>query len=83
MENAEALEVRDPKSALQERVQMRGMPAPTYRVVGVSGPQHNQTFAVEVVYADGKVASGEGRSKRVAERAAAAAALAQLQESKT
>jgi ribonuclease-3 len=83
MVNAEALEVRDPKSALQERVQMRGMPAPTYRVVGVRGPQHNQIFAVEVVYADGQVASGEGRSKRVAERAAAAAALVQLQETKT
>jgi ribonuclease-3 len=83
MENAEALEVRDPKSALQERVQTRGMPAPTYRVVGVRGPQHNQTFNVEVQYADGKVASGEGRSKRVAERAAAAAALLQMQEDKT
>jgi ribonuclease III len=83
MENAEALEVRDPKSALQERVQTRGLPAPTYRVVGVRGPQHNQVFNVEVVYEEGKVASGEGRSKRVAERAAAAAALAQLQENKS
>ena len=78
VENAEALEIRDPKSALQERVQTRGMPAPTYRVVAVQGPPHNQLFEVEVAYEAGKVARGEGRSKRLAERAAAAAALATL-----
>jgi ribonuclease III len=80
VENAEALEIRDPKSALQERVQTRGQPAPTYRVVGVQGPPHSQVFDVEVAYEAGKVARGEGRSKRLAERAAAAAALATLNE---
>ena len=79
-ENAEALEIRDPKSALQERVQMRGKPAPTYRVVAVQGPPHAQLFDVEVSYEVGRVASGSGRSKRLAERAAAAAALATLAE---
>jgi ribonuclease-3 len=78
VENAEALEIRDPKSALQERVQTRGLPAPTYRVVAVQGPPHNQLFEVEVAYDGGKVASGAGRSKRLAERAAAAVALATL-----
>jgi ribonuclease-3 len=78
VENAEALEIRDPKSALQERVQTRGMPAPTYRVVSVQGPPHRQLFEVEVAYEAGKVARGEGRSKRLAERAAAAAALTTL-----
>jgi ribonuclease-3 len=77
-DNAEALEIRDPKSALQERVQMRGMPAPTYRVVAVQGPPHNQVFEVEVTYEAGLFARGQGRSKRIAERAAAAAALATL-----
>jgi ribonuclease-3 len=75
-DNAEALEIRDPKSALQERVQMRGLPAPTYRVVGVQGPAHAQLFEVEVTYEPGKVERGSGRSKRIAERAAAASALA-------
>jgi ribonuclease-3 len=77
-ENAEALEIRDPKSALQERVQTRGLPAPTYRVVAVQGPPHAQLFEVEVTYEVGLVARGSGRSKRIAERAAAAAALASL-----
>jgi ribonuclease-3 len=77
-ENAEALELRDPKSALQERVQTRGLPAPTYRVVAVQGPAHAQVFEVEVDYEPGLHARGTGRSKRLAERAAAAAALATL-----
>lgn len=74
-ENAAALEIRDPKSALQERVQTRGLRAPTYHVIGVQGPPHAQLFEVEVAYEPGRVAHGTGRSKRIAERAAAAAAL--------
>jgi len=77
--DADALETRDPKSALQELVQAWGMPAPTYRVLEVRGAPHDQTFDVEVVYADGRTAHGEGRSKRLAERAAAAAALRVLE----
>jgi ribonuclease-3 len=77
-DNAEALEIRDPKSALQERVQTRGLPAPTYRVVAVQGPPHAQIFEVEVTYEAGLFARGSGRSKRTAERTAAAAALATL-----
>jgi ribonuclease-3 len=75
LDDADALETRDPKSALQELVQARGMPAPTYRVVEVRGAPHAQTFDIEVSYADGMTARGEGRSKRLAERTAAAAAL--------
>jgi ribonuclease III len=75
MLEVERLGTRDPKSLLQEQVQARGMPAPTYRVKGVRGPQHDPTFEVEVLVADVVVGLGEGRSKRVAERAAALAAL--------
>jgi ribonuclease-3 len=72
---AERLAVRDPKSALQEKVQASGMPAPWYRVVGTRGPQHDQVFEVEVLVADDVRGRGEGRSKRLAERAAALSAL--------
>jgi len=75
---SEALGMRDPKSELQERVQARGMPAPTYRVVEVRGAPHEQVFEVEVIVGDRAMARGEGRSKRLAERAAAAAALETL-----
>jgi ribonuclease-3 len=74
-DRADALGLRDPKSALQERVQARGMPAPTYRVVEVRGPAHEQVFEVEVLLGDQPLARGEGRSKRLAERAAATRAL--------
>lgn len=71
----ERLGTRDPKSLLQERVQAAGAPAPTYRVRGVRGPQHDPTFEVEVVVGEDTLGRGEGRSKRVAERAAALDAL--------
>jgi ribonuclease-3 len=76
---AESLASPDPKSALQEKVQAAGLHAPTYRVVGVRGAQHDQVFEVEVFLGERAVARGEGRSKRLAERAAAAAALAELE----
>jgi ribonuclease-3 len=65
----------DPKSALQERVQARGDPAPTYRVVKSEGPAHDPRFVVEVLVGERILASGEGTSKKSAERAAASAAL--------
>ena len=71
----ERLGTRDPKSLLQERVQASGSPAPTYRVRGVRGAQHDPTFEVEVVVGEEVLGQGEGRSKRVAERAAALDAL--------
>jgi ribonuclease-3 len=80
LEDAEALSVRDPKSALQESVQAAGQSAPTYRVVDVLGPPHEQTFVVEVVLGERALGRGEGTSKRLAERAAAMSALATLQE---
>ena len=75
MREAEQLGSRDPKSLLQEEVQARGLAAPTYRVRGMRGPQHDPTFEVEVLVGQDVLGLGEGRSKRVAERAAAIAAL--------
>jgi ribonuclease-3 len=80
LEKAPSLGARDPKSALQEDVQSRGLPPPTYRVVEVRGAPHEQVFVVEVFVGDTAVARGEGRSKRLAERAAAAAAFDDLSE---
>ncbi|AKU97640.1 Ribonuclease III [Labilithrix luteola] len=75
MQQVERLGSRDPKSLLQEQVQAEGLPAPTYRVRGMRGPQHDPMFEVEVLVGTDVVGLGEGRSKRVAERAAALAAL--------
>jgi len=75
MESAEALGTLDPKSTLQERVQAAGLSAPRYRVVSTQGPAHEPTFEVEVAADEEILARGNGRSKRLAERAAALAAL--------
>jgi ribonuclease-3 len=75
---ADSLSVLDPKSELQQLVQAEGVTPPTYRVLDVRGAPHEQVFEVEVVVGDSALARGEGRSKRLAERAAAMAALEAL-----
>jgi ribonuclease-3 len=69
---------RDPKSVLQERVQRDGSPAPVYDVVDSGGASHDPWFAVRVSVAGAPLAEGRGRSKRLAERAAAVRALEAL-----
>ncbi|MDI6692985.1 MAG: ribonuclease III [Anaerosomatales bacterium] len=66
---------QDPKSALQELTQARGLGLPSYRVVESSGPPHAPRFVVEATVAGRPFGRGEGPSKRQAEKAAAAAAL--------
>jgi ribonuclease-3 len=67
--------LRDPKTVLQEWAQARGLPAPLYREVERSGPDHDPLFRVAVDVLDRAPAEGCGRSKRTAEQAAAAAML--------
>ncbi|QYK41489.1 MAG: ribonuclease III [Paracoccaceae bacterium] len=74
-----AEDARDAKSALQEWVQARGLPPPTYAETGRDGPDHAPVFTVEVVLATGQSLAARAGSKRTAEQAAAAAMLAQLE----
>ncbi len=68
---------RDAKSELQERVQALGYRPPIYVVVESGGPSHDTWFEVEVTVGERAVARGRGRSKRAAERTAAALALSE------
>lgn len=65
---------RNPKSALQEWAQKKGLPAPTYTVLERDGPDHAPRFVVQVE-AGGKRAQAKGSSKQNAERGAAIALL--------
>jgi ribonuclease III len=66
---------RDPKSELQEQVQAEGGTSPRYRVIGTEGPDHRRAFRV-VVEVDGEpLGEGRGRSKKLAEQAAARSAI--------
>jgi ribonuclease III len=67
--------LRDPKTMLQEWAQARGLPTPAYKEVERIGPHHNPEFRIAVSLPEREPAEGRGRSKRVAEQAAAAAML--------
>lgn len=72
-------DMRDAKTALQEWAQSGPAKAPpVYRLVRREGPDHAPTFIVEVSTGDQEPATGEGRSKREAEQAAAQAMLTRL-----
>jgi ribonuclease III len=66
----------DYKSALQEQLQAMGAPAPKYVVVETLGPDHRRTFRIELRVGGRALASGEGRSIKIAQQEAAQAALA-------
>jgi ribonuclease-3 len=72
---------KDPKTALQEHLQGRGLALPRYAVQKTEGEAHDQTFIVECRVDDlGAVATGKGSSRRAAEQAAAEGVLAQLEK---
>jgi len=63
--------LRDPKTALQEWAHGHKRPAPTYKEISRSGPDHALSFVMEVVVDGMAPARGEGNSKRDAEQKAA------------
>ena len=69
---------QDAKTALQEWAQGRALGLPKYREVGREGPAHEPHFTLEVEVEGQQPVRGEGRSKRLAEQAAAARLLAQV-----
>lgn len=73
---------KDSKTLLQELMQSQGKPLPQYQVLDISGEAHQQSFRVSCQVASlNKVEYGEGRSKRIAEQAAAGNVLNQLDKS--
>ena len=64
--------------ALQRLPHGEGLPLPAYRTVATEGPAHRRRFTVVVTVEGLAPASATGTSKRAAETAAAAAALASL-----
>jgi ribonuclease III len=72
---ARARPPRDAKTALQEWAQGRGLPTPSYREIGRTGPHHDPEFRISVELPNLAPAEGTGRSKRAAEQAAAAVLL--------
>lgn len=69
---------RDPKSALQERMQEEAKLTPYYAVISETGPDHKKIFSVGVYAGEKLLAEGEGPSKQDAEIDAARQALAAM-----
>ena len=73
---------KDAKTELQEWLQARKLPVPSYRIVATRGQAHAQTFDVEcAVPALGLAEQGEGKSRRTAEQEAARRMLSRLKAS--
>ncbi len=70
--------LEDPKSVLQEHTQSALGVLPEYVVTGEVGDPHDRTFTVVVFVGNDSLGSGIGRSKKDAEKAAAASAIATL-----
>lgn len=74
---------KHPKAALQEWAAAKGRKPPEYRLIRRDGPDHAPHFLVGVTIGKLAEAQGEGASKQAAEKAAATALLAQLNEERS
>ena len=74
-----AADARDPKTALQEWAQARGLKPPAYTEADRSGPDHAPVFTITATLPTGESAEARAGSKRQAEQAAARALLAQVE----
>ncbi|WP_022702542.1 ribonuclease III [Pseudorhodobacter ferrugineus] len=73
-------DARDPKTALQEWAQARGMTPPRYTEQARSGPDHQPVFTVMVQLDNTESETASAGTKRAAEQAAARALLARMEQ---
>lgn len=69
---------KDPKTALQEWAQARGLKLPAYVVLSADGPSHAPQFVIEVRVDGCDPQRAEAGNKKLAERLAAQAMLAAI-----
>ena len=62
------------KALVQELIQGQKKPAPVYRLVETTGPDHNKEFTAEILVDGEALGRGSGKSKKAAESQAARAA---------
>ena len=69
----------DAKTQLQQQLQLQNL-SPSYRTVGIEGPDHDRTYEMEVVVDGISLSRGYGKSKKEAEKQAAQNGLEILRE---
>lgn len=70
----------NPKGLLQEYAQAEFGKTPTYRILQISGPQHEPCFEVAVILDGEQLGTGKAQNRKTAEQAAALEALKVLKE---
>lgn len=74
---------KDPKTRLQEWLQARQHPLPTYELLSEGGDEHARVFQVRCMLAEPPMsAEGEGSSRRAAEQVAAGVLMERLEPAK-
>jgi ribonuclease-3 len=71
---------QDFKSRLQELMQSTHRELPVYTLIETTGPAHERLYRVDVIIDGSVYGSGQGRTKKSAEQAAAQATLLLLDE---
>lgn len=69
---------QDPKTALQEWAQARGLALPVYELADRTGPDHAPVFTIRVTVEGAAPVEASGPSRRLAEKQAAAKLLERL-----
>jgi ribonuclease-3 len=79
LENITSLDLKDPKTRLQEYLQAKKFDLPRYEVISVEGKEHAQTFHVNCMVKEiNAMVSAFGSSRRAAEQKSAELMLEQL-----
>ena len=72
LDNIKTLDLKDPKTRLQEYLQARKFELPQYKVVSISGQEHAQVFQVDCIVKELQLTiTAEGSSRRAAEQKSA------------
>ncbi len=80
LQQAATDESQDFKSRLQEFLQSTQRELPVYKLLEAAGPAHERVYHVDVLVDNRTHGSGQGRTKKSAEQAAAKAALIRLED---
>jgi len=69
LDNIRTLDLKDPKTRLQEYLQAQKYDLPQYKVISINGKEHAQIFQVDCLVKELKLSiSAQGNSRRVAEQ---------------
>lgn len=80
LQQASIVEGQDYKSRLQEILQSTQQELPVYTLIETTGPAHERFYRIDVLIDGCAYGSGQGRTKKSAEQAAAQATLLLLDE---